>query len=143
MTKDLSNYGCKKVDINESPLRHIMGDLVLDSNETNILKIHASLFGAFKPRLIQIFSIEEAWKEIPLVIEILEIKVLEMSQIICSETKKGLTKWFENPTPIDWWVFGSENQSLQIKLHNPTVNKAHVYVCIWGDPASLDMIGVW
>lgn len=115
------------------------------------LEALAGRSGAFKPRSAYMVGIANDDPSTNARFEIANITVMGEPQLInfdgvTNVNNRGLTDFYNlqcMPQPVDWAVFGSSpGQGLSIEVVNPDpVQGAILYVAIWGDAASSDLLG--
>ena len=118
---------------------------------TGTLEALAGRGGAFKPRAAYMVGIADDDPSVNARFEIANITVMGDPQLInfdgvTNANNRGLTDFYNlqcMPQPVDWAVFGSsQGQGLTIQVVNPDpAQDAILYVAIWGDAASSDLLG--
>ncbi len=115
------------------------------------VEVLAGRGGAFKPRAVYMVGTSTADPSVNARLEIANITVMGDPQLInfngaTDATQRGITDFYNlqcMPQPVDWAVFGSSaGQGLTFTLVNPDADTAvYLYVAIWGDAATTDMVG--
>jgi hypothetical protein len=115
------------------------------------VEVLAGRGGAFKPRAVYMVGVSTADPSVNARLEITNITVMGDPQLInfngvTDVTQRGVTDFYNlqcMPQPVDWAVFGSSaGQGLTFSLLNPDAAvAAFLYISIWGDAATVDMVG--
>jgi hypothetical protein len=115
------------------------------------IEILAGRGGAFKPRAVYMVGTATDDPSVNARLEIANVTVMGEPQLInynglTDVTQRGITDFYNlqcMPQPVDWAVFGSsQGQGLIIDVVNPdTAQTAYLYIALWGDAASSDLIG--
>lgn len=115
------------------------------------IEILAGRGGAFKPRAVYMVGTATDDPSVNARLEIANITVMGDPQLInfnglTDTTQRGITDFYNlqyMPQPVDWAVFGSSaGQGLVIDVVNPdAAQAAFLYIAIWGDAASSDLLG--
>lgn len=123
---------------------------VIAAGASGSLEALAGRSGAFKPRSAYMVGIADDDPSVNARFEIANITVMGTPQLInfdgvTNVNNRGLTDFYNlqcMPQPVDWDVFGSsQGQGLQIEVVNPDpAQDAILYVAIWGDAASADLL---
>lgn len=121
------------------------------ASATANIEILAGRGGAYKPRMIYMVGTAVADPSVNARLEIANVTVMGDPQNInfngvTDATQRGITDFYNlqyMPMPVDWAVFGSSTgQGLVIDVVNPDADTAvFLYVAIWGDAASSDLLG--
>lgn len=125
------------------------GSIAASANAS--LEILAGRGGAFKPRAAYMVGVATDDPSVNARLEIDNITVMGDPQLINfngvgDETQRGITDFYNlqcMPQPVDWAVFGSSSgQGLIVDVTNPDdAQAAYLYIAIWGDAASSDLLG--
>lgn len=118
---------------------------------TQNIEILAGRGGAFKPRAVYMVGTATDDPSVNARLEIANVTVMGDPQLInfngiTDATQRGITDFYNlqcMPQPVDWAVFGSSaGQGLVIDVVNPdAAQAAFLYIAIWGDAASSDLLG--
>lgn len=115
------------------------------------IEILAGRGGAFKPSAVYMVGTATDDPSVNARLEIANVTVMGDPQLInfnglTDATQRGITDFYNlqcMPQPVDWSVFGSSaGQGLVIDVVNPdAAQAAFLYIAIWGDAASSDLLG--
>jgi hypothetical protein len=115
------------------------------------IEILAGRSGAFKPRAVYMVGLATDDPSVNARIEISNVTVMGDPQLVnfngvTDSTQRGISDFYNlqcMPQPVDWAVFGSSaGQGLILDVFNPdAAQTAFLYVAIWGDAATSDLLG--
>lgn len=124
---------------------------VIAASASATLEALAGRGGAFKPRACYMIGVADDDPSVNARLEIANITVMGDPQLInfdgvTNANNRGITDFYNlqcMPQPVDWAVFGSsQGQGLSIQVVNPdAAQDVFLYVAIWGDAASTDLLG--
>jgi len=106
--------------------------------------------GAFKPRAVYMVGVGRDDNAINVRFEITNVTVMGQPQLVnfdgaTTTANRGITDFFNlqcMPQPVDWMVFGtSAGQGLTVSVINAATVSGILYIAIWGDGATTDLIG--
>ena len=115
------------------------------------VEILAGRSGAFKPRAVYMVGVATDDPSVNARTEIANVTVMGEPQLInfngvTDVTQRGISDFYNlqcMPQPVDWAVFGSSaGQGLILDIFNPdAAQTAYLYIAIWGDAATSDLLG--
>lgn len=115
------------------------------------VEILAGRSGAFKPRAVYMVGVATDDPSVNARIEISNVTVMGDPQLVnfngvTDVTQRGISDFYNlqcMPQPVDWAVFGSSaGQGLILDIFNPdAAQTAYLYIAIWGDAATSDLLG--
>lgn len=120
----------------------IFKNFVIGSNDIITAEILAGRAGAFKVRKMQILVRRSNDLDCYASIEIGKIYCSDCPQTINYQKERSLSDVFKEPVDVDFMVFGArEGEGLKIEFYNPNHEAVNVYVTLWGDAATSDLLG--
>lgn len=121
----------------------IFQNITIDPKSTKECEILAGRSGAFKVRKMQILVKETQNLNCYASVEIGKIRGYDdIPQTMNYSGEKGLSDVFKEPVDVDFNLIGSgKGEGLRIQFHNHNDSQVNVYISIWGDAATMNLLG--